>query len=138
MALRVGDDENGGFSEINITPLLDVLIVLLAISLVTGAALAPGLLDVTLPTASGTEAAGSAEPVTVTVDAIGQFAVETRLSSRDRLEEDLRSALATRGTKEVVVAGDRQAALEAAVFVLEVARRAGAERASIATAGAPR
>ena len=123
-----------GFSEINITPLLDVLIVLLAITLVTGAALAPQALAVALPRAGGT-AVPTGGAVAISVDALGGVAVDGALSSFDRLEDDIRSALTARGSTEVILAGDRDVALERAVQVLDAARRAGAEHASIATSG---
>ena len=138
MALETRQDD-AGFTEINITPLTDVFLVLLAIFLVTGAALAPGALGVALPeTRSAPASPAATRTVAVSVDRAGKILVDGKPSSPERLENDLRSALALGNRREVLLAGDREVALGRAVLVLDAARRAGAERASIATAEAGR
>jgi biopolymer transport protein ExbD len=133
VALDTGESE-AGFHEINITPLTDVFLVLLAIFLVTGAALAPGALEVSLPeTRSGPVAPGAARTVAVAVDRAGRLSVDGRPTTPERLENDLRAALAIGHRREVLLAGDKDVALGRAVLVLDAARRAGAERASLAT-----
>jgi biopolymer transport protein ExbD len=133
MALEAADDDSG-FTDINITPLTDVFLVLLAIFLVTGAALAPGALGVALPESrSAPRGLAAARAVAVAVDRGGKLTVEGRPSSPERLESDIRAALALGNRREVLLAGDRDVALGRAVLVLDAARRAGAERASIAT-----
>jgi biopolymer transport protein ExbD len=140
MALEArGGDDDAGFTDINITPLTDVFLVLLAIFLVTGAALAPGALEVALPeTRSAPVAPGATRTVAVSVDRAGKLTVDGHASTPERLENDIRAALAIGDRREVLLAGDRDVALGRAVLVLDAARRAGAERASIATAEAAR
>jgi biopolymer transport protein ExbD len=130
-------DDETGFVDINITPLTDVFLVLLAIFLVTGAAFAPGALDVSLPEARSARAASAPRVVTVVVEASGACTVEGRPCARERVEAELRAALLARGAKEVLVASDRGASVERAVSILDAARRAGAERTSLATQGGP-
>ena len=81
----------------------------------------------------GTRAGEGASTILVTLDAEGRTAVEGAPVAGDLLEEQLRSLLAGRPGAEVIVAGDRRASLDHAVRVLDCARRAGAERASLAT-----
>ncbi len=136
MSARELEDERG-FVDINITPLTDVFLVLLAIFLVTGAAFAPGALDVSLPEARGARAASAARVVSVLGDARGALAVEGQPCAPERLEAEVRAALLARGAREVLVASDRGAPVERAVVALDAARRAGAERTSLATRSAP-
>ena len=131
-----GDDERG-FVDINITPLTDVFLVLLAIFLVTGAAFAPGALDVNLPSARTPKATSAPRVVTVVVEASGSVQVEGRPCASSRVEAEIRAALLARGAKEVLVASDRGASVERAVVLLDASRRAGAERTSLATRGNP-
>jgi biopolymer transport protein ExbD len=114
-----------------------VFLVLLAIFLVTGAAFAPGALDVNLPSAQSARAATAPRMVTVLVGATGAVVVEGHPCSRERLEAEIRAALLARGAKEVLVASDRGASVERALTVLDAARRAGADRTSLATRGGP-
>lgn len=130
-------DDAPGFVEINITPLTDVFLVLLAIFLVTGAAFAPGALDVRLPAAHAAPGRTGSRPVSVVVAASGAVTVEGRPCARERVEAEVRSALLAHGTREVLVAADRAAPVERAVALLDAARRAGAERTSLATRGGP-
>jgi biopolymer transport protein ExbD len=135
VALETKNGEgDASFSEINITPLTDVFLVLLAIFLVTGAALAPGALEVSLPeTRSAPVAPGATRTVSVAVDRAGRLSVDGRATTPERLENDIRAALAVGNRREVLLAGDKDVALGRAVLVLDAARRAGAERASLAT-----
>jgi biopolymer transport protein ExbD len=135
VSLGAEQDEERGFVEINITPLTDVFLVLLAIFLVTGAAFAPGALDVSLPSARSAQTTSAPRVVTVVVDASGRVVVEGRSCSAERVEAEIRAALLARASKEVLLASDRGASVERAVAVLDAARRAGAERTSLATRG---
>jgi biopolymer transport protein ExbD len=136
-----GRDDERLFDEINITPLVDVFLVLLVISLVTGAALAARRVPVELPRTSATGGGlldGSS--VVISLDARGRLAVDgvPVTTAESALEAAVRRAIAAKRAREVVVAGDRGAALGRVVSILEVARRAGAERVSIAASTAER
>jgi biopolymer transport protein TolR len=70
-------------SEINVTPLVDVMLVLLIIFMVTSPMLITGV-DVDLPKTSGAPLSGQKDPLSISIDAKGNlFIQKTKIRSRD-------------------------------------------------------
>ena len=119
-------------AEINVTPLTDIFLVLLIIFMVTSTALTQQGTKVNLPRA----AAGGAEPSGIIVTATADRHVE--LNGKPVPMEGLRAALETAFQKgsehNVILQGDRNVVLEQAVQIMTIAKEAGAEKISIATA----
>ena len=70
-----GDEEMGPVAEINITPMVDVMLVLLIIFMVT-APLMMSQLPVTLPKASSTPSDKKQDPLIVSVDIAGHYYID--------------------------------------------------------------
>ena len=127
-------DAAGGdiVAEINVTPLTDIFLVLLIIFMVTSTALTQQGTKVNLPRA----ATGGAEPSGIIVTATADRHVE--LNGKPVPMEGLRAALEAtfqRGSeRNVILQGDRNVVLEQAVQIMTIAKEAGAEKISIATA----
>ncbi|HEX2062194.1 MAG TPA: biopolymer transporter ExbD, partial [Thermoanaerobaculia bacterium] len=87
MAFRFGDSEElGDLAEINVTPLVDVMLVLLIIFMVTAPMLTQGL-DVALPQAEGKSfELASSDPAKVTVTAAGAVYVDGTSVGAENLE----------------------------------------------------
>ncbi len=133
MNFRSGSDDDE--PEINLIPLIDVLVLTLIFLLVTTSFSKEAQLNVRLPQAVSED---KPEPnaVRVTVDANGQLYINnTQLLNT--APETLRQALAQAagGNKEplVVIHADGKAPHEAVVRVMDAARRLGFSRLSFAT-----
>jgi biopolymer transport protein ExbD len=133
MNFRSGSDDDE--PEINLIPLIDVLVLTLIFLLVTTSFSKEAQLNVRLPQAVSED---KPEPnaVRVTVDANGQLYINnTQLLNI--APETLRQALAQAagGIKEplVVIHADGKAPHEAVVRVMDAARRLGFSRLSFAT-----
>ena len=118
----------------NMTPLIDVALVLVIILLVTAPMLSVADLPVQLPQAVTREAEDERN-VSITLGADGRLAVDDQVVSRDALSPTLASKLALPGNKNVlvVVRADSGAPFSEVRSLLEDARRAGAARIAIAT-----
>ena len=128
-----GEAQSGDIvAEINVTPLTDIFLVLLIIFMVTSTALTQQGTKVNLPRA----AAGSSEPSGIVITATADHRIE--LNGKPVPMENLGAALAaafTNGSEHsVILQGDRNVVLEQAVQIMTVAKEAGAEKISIATA----
>ncbi len=140
MNFRPGRDDDE--PEINLIPLIDVLVLTLIFLLVTTSFSREAQLNVRLPQAVSED---KPEPtaVRVTVDINGQIYINnTQLLNA--APETLRQALATAASSHkeplVVIHADGKAPHEAVVRVMDAARRLGFSRLSFATqqpAGAP-
>ena len=133
MNFRSGNDDDE--PEINLIPLIDVLVLTLIFLLVTTSFSKEAQLNVRLPQAVS-EDKPDPNAVRVTIDASGQLYINnTQLLNV--APETLRQALATAAgsNKEplVVIHADGKAPHEAVVRVMDAARRLGFSRLSFAT-----
>jgi biopolymer transport protein ExbD len=137
MAIKGLADNDGIISEINITPLTDVMLVLLIIFMVTATFfVAEPAMQVELPPAVTSELVPKEEgEITVIVKQDGSMTVNDKPTT----ESDLTNALldAARSIhadkKVVVVRGDREAAYGRVIWIMDAARLVGLRNVSLAT-----
>lgn len=93
-------------SEINVTPFVDVMLVLLIIFMVAAPLLTVGV-PVELPkTAANALPTDSEEPLTVTITATGEVQIQTTVTPREELVGKLRAIAAERETDRVFLRAD--------------------------------
>ena len=132
------DESEAIVSEINITPLVDIFLVLLIIFMVTSSVLSQLGVDVQLPSAA-TASSGqqNQDAVIITLGASGGWLKLNgeALPGVGALEDALRRAFSKTASRMVVLEGDEKAFLGAAVEVIDQAKKAGATGFAIATQG---
>jgi biopolymer transport protein ExbD len=133
------DDEGGAdiVAEINITPLVDVFLVLLIIFMVTSSVMSQMGMEVDLPKASAGSTDAQPEGVIITLLSGGKVQLNGKdVPSGDMpaLEKQVREALSKSSSKTVILEGDREAFLGSAIQIMDAAKRAGATQFAIATA----
>ena len=139
MSPSLVDSEGGDASivaEINVTPLTDIFLVLLIIFMVTSTALTQQGTKVNLPRA-GT-GSGEVSGVIITATADRRIEINGKAVPLDGLRAALESTFQTTNERTVILQGDRSVVLEQAVQIMTIAKEAGAEKISIATAPAER
>jgi biopolymer transport protein TolR len=114
-------------SEINITPFVDVMLVLLIIFMVTAPLLQQGI-DVNLPQAKGKEIA-PAERIVITVKKDGKIYMEKATITL----ETLKSSLSKTGNKEVFLKADKDVPYGIVVAVMGELREIGIEKLGMVT-----
>ena len=129
--MTFGRLERGGqaapISEINVTPLVDVLLVLVVILLVTAPLMASALrLD--LPQAAGARPADAPRFLAVSIDAQGQLFVNDRPASPSELAERLAQAARDNPDTELHLRADQAVPYGRVAEVLGVAQQAGLSR----------
>ena len=123
--------------EINLSPFIDVLLVILIFLMVTTTYSKFSELQITLPTAEAEKMPERPVEINVAVNARGEYAINnTRVSYRDpaTLAIELKNALpASARDPVVIISADGDAPHQRVVNVLEAARLAGLERLTFAT-----
>lgn len=129
------DDESGDaiFAEINITPLTDVFLVLLIIFMVTSTVITQSGVKVNLPKAGAASTDKPAKQITLSIDSAGRIFLDKTPFSEADVEKELRNRLQNSSDKSVILAGDQSVPLGDALRLMDLAKRAGAERFAIAT-----
>src|SRR5665213_4168426 len=95
-------------SDINVTPFVDVMLVLLIVFMVTAPLLSAGV-PVDLPQANAKPLALEKEPVTVSIDAKGKIFVKDQEVEMDNLIERLTAAVNNDLDQRIYVRGDKTA-----------------------------
>lgn len=117
--------------SINISPLIDVVFILLVFVVLTARFVEREQLEVRVPQSEAGRPAASEEPLHVLLRRDGTLLVEDRPIEAARLPEVLRAARA--GHPSLLLIADEGAALQGAVDVLSAASAAGFEKTAIAT-----
>ena len=123
-------------AEINVTPLTDIFLVLLIIFMVTSTTIMQAGINVNLPRAR--TAASPAQGVTITAAVDGSLYVNDRPTTLADLDGALQRAFAQGRDRIVTIRGDEQILLRTLVQIMDVSRRAGAEKIGVATRYAER
>ena len=132
----MGAQRQGGqqrpLSEINVTPFVDVSLVLLIIFMVTAPMLQQGL-EVDLPKTNTQNIRLKKEPLVMTVRKDGKIFLARREIPLDELQEKLTAILEGLDDKEIFLRADTQAEYGLVVKALAAARAAGATKLGMVT-----
>ena len=121
-------------TKVNVTPIIDVALVLVIILLVTAPIISSTAMRVQLPEAH-TRAPEDEHSISVVIEPEGELRIEDEIVPPGRLVEALSRRLQRVGGSDerVVIWADEGVAYSKVESVLEAARRAGAQRLAIAT-----
>jgi biopolymer transport protein TolR len=121
-----------GNAEINVTPFVDVMLVLLVIFMVTAPLMLQGM-DVNLPETTTQPIRMPNAPLVLTVTKDGKYSLARKVIPAPELQAKLEAVFEARGSKEVFLRADEAAPYGVVVQAMAAARRAGATRLGIVT-----
>ena len=129
MEISSRPQRRSSLSQINVTPFVDVMLVLLIIFMVTAPMMEKGV-DVNLPEVSQAPNLEAAkESLIVSIDSRGRIYIgKENVENADKLVAVLQQVLANRESKEVYLEADKVVPYERVVRVLAAIRRAGVTR----------
>jgi biopolymer transport protein TolR len=119
-------------AEINVTPLVDVMLVLLIIFMVTAPMLTQGV-DVNLPQASAKALRADEERLVVTVDANSRIFIGKQAVEFNRMGGVLKQIVAQRTDRQVYFGADRSVPYGFVVKVIAEVRNSGIEKLGMVT-----
>ena len=131
MSMNNKQDPDEIVADINMTPLIDVMLVLLIIFMVTSSAAIESGLDINLPEASSVTSKEKSNLI-VSLNQQGLVAVAGKIVDKTQLRESITKALAELKTDSVILEGDGASSLNSAFEIMEIAKNAGAKEISIA------
>ena len=126
--------ENGKrfMSDINVTPFVDVMLVLLIIFMVTAPLMIQGV-DVNLPQTTAKEIKTQEDPLILTVNEKREISLEKHIIKFEDLEAKLKTISEYRKDKEILLRADKDLPYGFVIKVIAAAKRAGIDKLGMIT-----
>jgi biopolymer transport protein ExbD len=121
-------------AEINITPMLDIVFIMLIFFIVTTSFVKEKGLEVSRPSnAPPNEVKKNKGPIVVKIDANGNIAMQGRILERKAVEANLEREKAEKPDSPLIIAAHPDAETDALVTILDAAEAVGVGSVSVAT-----
>ena len=127
-----GGNSDRLMSDINVTPFVDVMLVLLVIFMVTAPMMMQGV-DVTLPETTSEPLVAKKENLIVTINNKNQVYINDYQVTFDFLQEKLQKILKGRENREVYLRADKEISYGFVVRVMSELKGAGVEKLGMVT-----
>ena len=135
MSFHFDDEGMGDMHEINMTPLVDVMLVLLVVFMVTLPVMKHAV-NVNLPKANATAVKAKQDPIRLSVAADGAYQWNDRKVDDVQLEQLLKAHASSTDSAAIQLQGDAAVRYEKVAQVLAMAQREGVQKISVITQAA--
>jgi len=136
MGMQVGENKGGAMAEMNVVPLIDILLVLLIIFMVI-TPLTPKGLDTLVPQPNPNQQQNQEmenKTVVVQIDKNGKVKINNEDSPWDRLGPRIEEIFKDRAEKVAFVKGDNAVLFEEVARAIDIMRGAGIDKVGLITA----
>jgi biopolymer transport protein TolR len=130
--MNEGTEQKRFMSDINVTPLVDVMLVLLIIFMVTAPMMMQGV-EVNLPKTETRNIKTREDPLILTVNKGGEIFIEDRKIKLEELEPKVKSIFKYRSNKEVLLRADKEVPYGFVMKVIAGVKRAGIDKLGMIT-----
>ncbi len=132
MSFGNSSQDDGMMSEINVTPLVDVMLVLLVVFIITAPLLAPQALKINLPKTESVMHDDRLQKVSLAIDAKGEVSLENAHLSDQGLAELLKERAAD-PQFQLQIQADEAVNYGRVAQIMAIAQKAGVSRLSFTT-----
>ena len=132
MAFQLGEDNDAGMTEMNLIPLIDIMLVLMIIFLVTATVANPSI-PLTLPKTTADIVDLPPEKVQVSINANGDVAWDDQVISLEELEKRFAEAGQAPRQPTVILKADKESRYDTVAPVMSRASEAGLSDIAFAT-----
>ncbi|MFA5033577.1 MAG: biopolymer transporter ExbD [bacterium] len=134
MGMGGGHGAEDPITDINVTPLVDICLVLVIIFMVTvPIMMTSSPIEVKLPQADTMEAREDVN-VTVAINPSDSVAVDTKLCTIMQLPEFMKEAVDAKGTdKMLIIKADKEVNHDRVLLIMDIAKKLGCTRISVST-----
>ena len=130
--MKTGGPNDGFMSDINVTPFVDVMLVLLIIFMVTAPMMMEGL-NVELPETTAAPIESKTEPLIVSIDKDGQVFIGDFKADRAIFQQKLQKVIEARRDNTVYLKADKMIPYGVVVQIMSDIRAAGVEKLGMVT-----
>ena len=124
MGFQLGEDHDSGMNEMNLIPLIDIMLVLMIIFLVTATVANPSI-PLALPKTTAEIIDPPPKAITISINAKGEVAWDAQIISLDELETRFQTAGQAQTQPTVQLRADKEAKYDTLAQVMAHASEAG-------------
>lgn len=128
MASRAGNSDNETIAEINIVPLVDIILVVLIIFMVAAPLVMQPKIDISLPKSSSTDIDKSKKPMKITVGGKGEIFVNNREMSLADLKAESASEVQKNPEVSAILVADKSVTLEMVTDIIDTVKSQGLKK----------
>ena len=132
MAFQLGEDNDTGMTEMNLIPLIDIMLVLMIIFLVTATVANPSI-PLSLPKTTAEIIDPPAESVQVSITANGEVAWDAEVITLDELQKRFDQAGTQAQHPTIILKADKESRYDTVAQVMSRASEAGLSDIAFAT-----
>ena len=124
MGFQLGEDHDSGMNEMNLIPLIDIMLVLMIIFLVTATVANPSI-PLTLPKTTAEIQPPPQKPITINVNQQGEVAWNAEVVSLDEIEQRFQDQAKQSVQPTIVLRVDKESKYDTVAQVMSRASEAG-------------
>lgn len=125
-------ENNRYLAEINMTPMIDVMLVLLVIFMITAPLLTTGI-NVDLPETKAKSLPQAKDPIIVSINSRGEIFIGNSKTTYETLIDQLKTVSDTNISTTIYIKGDKNIKYDTIVKVIGIINRAGFSKVSLVT-----
>lgn len=128
MASSYNSDSDEPIAEINVVPLVDIILVVLIIFMVTAPLVLKPTIDVNLPQASAGKQEQAAKQMEVIISKTGSLFIEGKEVSLNQLKEQVKQEAQTSKDSSVVLTADKDVTLDGLTTIIDTIKTSGIKK----------
>ena len=130
MGSPLGGDDKDAISEINVTPFVDIILVVLIIFMVTTPIIMKPSINVNLPKAKSGDSTETSK-LSITIDSTGLVYLNGQKSTQEELREHVAQVAKTNPEQQAIISADAGVAHGTVVSILDLVKAAGLHKFAI-------
>lgn len=128
MAAKTGSNDTETIAEINIVPLVDIVLVVLIIFMVAAPLVMQPKIDISLPKSSSTDTDKSKKPLKIVVGGQGEIFVGTKSLSLDELRVESQTQVQLNPEVSAILVADKSVTLEMVTSIIDTVKSQGLKK----------
>ncbi len=128
MAVNFNSDQDEPIADINVVPLVDIILVVLIIFMVTAPLVMKPTIDVDLPQASSGESKESPKTIEVVINKTGDLYLDGNKVSLDQLKSSVTLEAEKNKASSVVLTADKDVTLDGLTTIIDAIKASGIKK----------
>jgi len=128
MASKAGSNDVETIAEINIVPLVDIVLVVLIIFMVAAPLVMQPKIDISLPKSSSTDTDKSKKPLKIVVGGKGEIFVGSKSLSLDELRTESQTQVKMNPEVSALLVADKSVTLEMVTSIIDAVKSQGLKK----------